>query len=523
MSTTRTRLRTTAASLAVAALIAGCGVQGTTGSTAAGSTVSTSTSDIEGSTEDSTATTEESAEASEDAGEDTEKAIGAVGLTTHADGDESEYDEAGAVAVTLDDDGGTSADSGVEVSTTEEGADLVTLTEAGTYVLSGTLADGQVVVDVPEEEDVTVVLDGVEVTSSLGSALHIRSAEDATVVLAEGSDNSLTDPATYAQTEPSVDAATGEEVDAPNAALYSTADLTIAGSGALTVEGYGNDGITSKDGLVILSGELTVDAVDDGIRGKDFLSVQGGTLAVTANGDGLTSDNTEEGTGIIAVSGETTEITVAAGDDAVKGENAIDLVGGQLTVTQSLEGLESARILVEGGTTDVTASDDALNAASDTTTPSVEISGGELTLTSEGDGLDSNGTVTMTGGTVVVNGPTMDGNGALDVDGDFLVSGGDLLAVGSAGMLMAPSTASEQTSLATALSSSVTAGGTLTVTDADGEVVAEIEVGRDTASLVLSSADLVAGETYTVSSGSTTLATATAGEYALGGMGGPRP
>ncbi|WP_010147057.1 carbohydrate-binding domain-containing protein [Serinicoccus profundi] len=524
MSTTRTRLRTTAASLAVAALIAGCGVQGTTGSTAAGSTVSTSTSDIEGSTEDSTATTEESAEASEDAGEDTEKAIGTVGLTTHADGDEADYDAASAVSVELADDGGSSsAGSGVEVSSTEEGTDLVTIAEAGTYVLSGTLTDGQVVLDVPEEEDVTVVLDGVEVTSSLGSALLISAAEDATVVLADGSENSLTDPATYAQTEAVVDEETGEEVDAPDAALYSTADLTIAGTGALTVESYGGDGITSKDGLVILSGELTVDAVDDGIRGKDFLSVQGGTLTVTADGDGLTSDNTEEGTGIIAVSGETTEITVAAGDDAVKGENAIDLVGGQLTVTQSLEGLESARILVEGGTTDVTASDDALNAASDTTTPSVEISGGELTLTSEGDGLDSNGTVTMTGGTVVVNGPTMDGNGALDVDGDFLVSGGDLLAVGSAGMLMAPSTAGEQTSLATALSGSATAGSTLTVTDADGEVVAEIEVGRDTASLVLSSADLVAGETYTVSSGSTTLATAIAGEYSLGGRGGPRP
>ncbi|KUG57105.1 hypothetical protein AVL62_15030 [Serinicoccus chungangensis] len=524
MSTTRTRLRTTAASLAVAALIAGCGVQGTTGTTAAGSTVSTSTSDSEGSTEETSGTAEESAAAPEDdeaAGEDTEEAIGTVGLTTHADGDEADYDAASAVSVELADDGGSSsAGSGVEVSSTEEGTDLVTIAEAGTYVLSGTLTDGQVVVDVPEEDDVTVVLDGVEITSSLGSALQISSAEDATVVLADGSDNALTDPETYAQTEASVDEETGEEVDAPNAALYSTADLTIAGTGALTVESYGADGITSKDGLVILSGEITVNAVDDGIRGKDFLSIQGGTLTVTANGDALKSDNTEDGTGIIAVSGDSTEITVAAGDDAVKAENVIDLVDGTLTVTQSLEGLESARIVVEGGTTEVTASDDALNAASDTVTPSVEISGGELTLTSDGDGLDSNGTVTMTGGTVVVNGPTMDGNGAVDVDGDFLLSGGTLTAVGSAGMMMAPSTDSEQASIATALSGSVAAGETLTVTDADGAVVAEVAVTKDTASLVLSTADLVAGETYTVTAGGTEVATATAGEYAQMGMGG---
>lgn len=505
-----THLKTVAASLAAAALIAGCGIQETSTSSAAGSTVTGST------TQETTGTSTESSSGTSASTE----SIGTIGLTTHADGDEGDYDESAAVSVELADDAETTADSGVEVSTTEEGTDLATITEAGTYVLSGTLSDGQVVVDVPEEEDVTIVLDGAEITSSLGSALQISSAEDATVVLAEGSENYLADPETYAQTEATVDEETGEEVDAPNAALYSTADLTIAGDGALTVESYGGDGITSKDGLVILSGDLTVNAVDDGIRGKDFLSIHGGTVTVTANGDGLKSDNTDEGTGIIAIAGDSTEVTVAAGDDAVKGENAIDLVAGSLTVTESNEGLESARIIVEGGSTDVTASDDALNAASDTTTPSVAISGGELTFDSGGDGLDSNGTVTMTGGTVVVNGPTMDGNGSLDVDSDFLISGGTLTAIGSAGMLMAPSTASEQTTLATALTSTVSAGETLTVTDSAGTVVVEVTVAKDTASLVLSSADLVSGEAYTISSGGTEVATATAGEYALQGMGG---
>ena len=514
-----THLKTVAATVAAAALVAGCGIQDGSGTAAAGSEATTTSSTTTGTTE---TVTEEggTTETTDDADDADDDAIGEVGLSTHADGDEGDYDEDDAVQVSLADDAGTTADSGVEVTSTDEGTDLVTITEAGTYVLSGTLTDGQVVVDVPEEEDVTIVLDGAEITSSLGSALHISSAEDATVVLADGSDNYLADPETYASSEATVDEETGEEVDAPNAALYSTADLTIAGDGALTVESYGNDGITSKDGLVILSGDLTVNAVDDGIRGKDFLSLEGGTVTVTANGDGLTSDNTDEGTGIVAISGEDTEVTVAAGDDAVKGENVIDLVDGTLTVTESLEGLESARILVEGGATDVTASDDALNAASDTTTPTVEITGGDLTLDSGGDGLDSNGTVTMTGGTVTVHGPTMDGNGALDVDSDFLVSGGTLIAFGSAGMLMAPSTASEQTTVATALTSTVAAGSTVTVTDGDGTVVADLVTDKETASLVLSSAELTAGETYTISVDGSEVASATAGDYSLQGMGG---
>lgn len=449
--------------------------------------------------------------------------LGLVDLDTHADGDEADYDTSDAIRVTLTDGASSATDGAVQVTRDEDG-ETVLITEAGTYLVEGSLSAGQLVVDVPEEDDVTIVLSGVDITSSTGPALQVASADDATIVLAEGTDNQLTDAATYAQTEDTVDEETGETVDAPNAALYSTADLTIAGAGALTVNGSSNDGVTSKDGLVILSGQVAVTAVDDGIRGKDFLSIEGGTITVEAGGDGLTSDNTGDGTGIVLVAGADTDVTVAAGDDAVTAANVVDFVDGTLTVSSSLEGVEAARIIIEGGALSVTSSDDAINAASDTVAASLEISGGSVTLTTEGDGLDSNGTITMTGGEVVINGPTRGGNGSIDADGEVLVSGGTLVAAGTADMLVTPSAGSEQSWLAASFTDTVQAGSVLTVSAADGTVVAEVTTAVTAQALVLSEAALVSGETYTVSVDGTQVASATAGESVAGlsgGQGGP--
>lgn len=502
--------RTTAAGSAVVLLLAACGSAAPT----------TSGTQPQEQTQAGSGTDEAiTSDARDDTGEGTEtgEGIGTVALQTHADGDEAEYDAATAVTVTLADAGSSSDGDGVAV--TDEDGQTVRVSAGGTYILTGTLTEGQVEVDVPEEDDVTIVLDGASISSSTGPALHVVSAEDATVVLADGSQNQLTDAESYTQTEDTVDEESGESVDAPNAALYSTADLTIAGTGELTVTGSANDGITSKDGLVILSGTISVTAADDGIRGKDFLSIEGGTVTVDAAGDGLSSDNTDDGAGIIVLSGEETVVTVASGDDAVKGQNVIDVVGGTLTVTASVEGLESARIILEGGTVDVTSSDDAVNATSDTVTASVEISGGTVVLDAEGDGLDSNGTLTMTGGDVVVNGPTSGGNGSLDVNGEFTVSGGTLTALGTADMLTGPSTDSAQASLVAALPSTVAAGSVLTVSDADGTVIGEVRAAKTTQSLVLSHADLVVGQTYTISVDGTQVGTATAGEYSTATMG----
>jgi hypothetical protein len=449
---------------------------------------------------------------------------------THADADDGEYDTAGATTITLADGGSRVSGSGAAVE-----GDVVTITSAGTYLLSGTLSDGRIVVASGQEGKVRLVLDGVDITSADTSPVIVTEADEVVVILADGSTNTLSDSTASGSDD--------DTEDAPTATLFSMADLTIAGSGRLDVTGASNDGIGGKDGVVILSGTVTVTATDDGIRGKDYLVVQGGTVNVTAGGDGLKCDN--DGTdelGWFQLDDGT--VTVAAGDDGVDAVGAVNVASGTLTVTRSTEGLEAARITVAGGTVDVTATDDGLNATDGSSSGGGEaeqsgvlltVRGGQVTVTAGGDALDSNGSAVITGGVTILNGPTTGGNGILDVNGTLLVNGGTLVAAGTSSMATVPSTDSEQGWLAVTFGTTVRAGQRIVVTDSSGEVVGSYVVTVATAMFELASDAITAGEDYTVyvgdagdasgygTSGSvdglTEMSTVTAGEFA-GGSGG---
>jgi hypothetical protein len=152
----------------------------------------------------------------------------------------------------------------------------------------------------------------------------VQSANEAIVYLAEGITNTVADAASYA----------GQGTDSPNAALYSMADLTIAGSGALTVNGRYNDGIVSKDDLVLASGSVSVDAADDGIRGKDYTVLLDGAYSVTAGGDGVKADKeADEGRGWLLVSGG--GLTVKAGDDGLNAAGNATISGGTVAAAGS--------------------------------------------------------------------------------------------------------------------------------------------------------------------------------------------
>lgn len=497
------------------------------------------------------------------------------------------FDETSAVDITLSDSGSTGGD-GVTVD-----GDTVTITAGGTYRVSGTLSAGQLVV-ATDDDDVNLILDGVDITSTGTAAIDIEAADEVVIWLADGSTNTLADASTA--TAPAED-----DTESPNATLYSTANLWIAGTGALAIDAVAEDGITSKDGLVIEGGTITVTAPDEGIRGKDHLVITDGDITVDAGGDGLKSDNEDvanadaEAVGVVWISGGTIdvtagvdtieayrqvtieggEITLSADDDGITTEGVVRVSDGTLDIVTSYEGIEGGVILLSGGTGSVTSSDDGINVnggtdggtggmddrggmpggarpSSDTSTTSTtstvttaaysttasstdgatdattvagpgggmetaaegryfEISGGTWVIDAEGDGLDSNGTASITGGTVVVNGPTNNGNGPLDVNGEFTVSGGTLAASGSSGMLVSPTSTGDQGVLTIAFASSIAAGTPITVTDADGTVVASFTNAKTSQSLVLSLPGIVAGETYTVTADATVTGTSIGG------------
>lgn len=502
MRLSRSKITTSVVAGVAALSLAACGgasTASTASSTAASSTVATATG---------TTPAESGVSALED------------DVETHAQADDLEYDEAEAATITLAD-GGTESNSD---AVTVDG-DTVTITDAGTYVVTGELSDGQLVVDSSAEGKVRIVLDGASITSSDSSAVVITEADEAVIVLADGSENVVADGSGYD---------TESEEDAPNAAIFSMADLTIGGTGTLSVTGSTADGIASKDGLVIYGGTIEVTAADDGIRGKDYLVVEGGTISVEAQGDGLTADNeTDDTVGYINVAGG--EVTVSAGDDGAHAEGDLLVSGGSLTVSQSTEALEGVVVALTGGTTDLTASDDGLNATTGSTTESsgggpggggtgddgslVVISGGEHTVNADGDALDSNGSLTVTGGTTTVYGPTNDGNGAIDANGTRTISGGTLLAGGSSGMAETFDEDSEQGWLQVALGTTVTSGQVIEIRSGD-TVVATYTATKDLNNLVVSTDEITSGESYTVTVDGEEVATVTAGEATGGGMGG---
>ncbi len=368
---------------------------------------------------------------------------------------------------------------------------VLTISKAGTYVLSGNL-NGYVLVNAAKTDDVRIVLNGVTITSTKTAPIQVYQADQVMISLEKGTTNTITDAKYGTATN-----AAGDEI---TAAIFSKEDLIINGEGKLVVNAKNNDAITSKDDLIIISGNIVVNAVDDGLVGKDSVQIAGGTISVTATGDGIKSTNdTDAGEGYVLINGGT--ITVSSGDDAVKGEQQVIIAAGTVNITKSVEGIEAMDIVLAGGTVNVVASDDGINASGKTSGNTVSILGGTINVNAQGDALDANGSITMSGGTVTVYGPTNGGNGAIDADQGMTVTGGTLNVAGSAGMAQAPSNNSTQGVISMTFASSQAANTTVTLKDSSGKVIATITPTKTFQNVIFSNANIKSGATYTITAG----------------------
>lgn len=251
--------------------------------------------------------------------------------------------------------------NGSNISTEAEGVTVegttATITAAGTYVISGTLEDGRIIVNATKEDKVILVLNGVQITCKDSSPIYIIRADKTIFYLADGTENTISDGESYVFDD-------GETE--PDAAVFAKDDLTIKGTGSLTVNANYYDGIVCKNDLKITGGILTVNAVNQGIKGKDSLTIKGGTITVTAGDDGIKSSNDaqeEDGKEVGWVLIEDGILTITAGDDAIHAESDLTINGGSITITESYEGLEGANIYLNGGDISLYASDDGINAA----------------------------------------------------------------------------------------------------------------------------------------------------------------
>ena len=519
---------------------------------------------------------------------------------------------------------------GDEISIDGNGVEIkdnkITITSAGTYGISGTLKDGQIIVNAGDEDNVELVLNGANITSSNSAPIYVMNAKNAYLILADGSENVLTDSENYVFED-----ATNDE---PNATIFSNDDLFIRGTGKLTVNSNYNNAIASDDDLEIVDANIEITSVADGLRGKDSITINSGTLNINATGDGMKSNNTEDTTkGYVLINGgainitsgedgiqaETTAtitggdltintgggnengsqssswgnfgqgmfggnnntstsedtasakaikgsvlvqidggtinidsaddsihsnsnvainggtINITSGDDGIHGDSTVDINNGEINITKSYEGIEAETININNGNIKVVASDDGINAAggndgssingrpgqnmfASSGSGSINLNGGRVVIDASGDGIDANGSIYMKDGVVIVNGPENDGNGALDYDQEFVISGGLFIASGSSGMAQSPSTTSTQNSIN--VFTSVSANTILHIEDESGNELITFAPSKSVGSIVISSPNIKNGTTYNVYTGGESTGTATDGLYSEGSYSG---
>ena len=273
---------------------------------------------------------------------------------------------------------------------------------------------------------------------------------------------------------------------------------TKQNSGDRNMPGFGGKTQTSDD-----------EESTKGLKAGSLIVIDEGSFEVSSKDDSFHSN------GDIEINGGS--FTAATGDDGFHADSNLIINGGSITVSRSYEGLEGQKVTVTGGNIDITASDDGINAASPSVSGSstdgrpgisdsnalITIGGGYILVNASGDGIDSNGNVAITGGTVLVSGPTDNGNAAFDYNGEATVSGGTVILCGSSGMAQGFSDKSEQASFMYTLDSSASAGSSVALTDEKGNVIASFIPAKQYNNIVITSPSLKNGSSYKLVIGGT--------------------
>lgn len=386
----------------------------------------------------------------------------------------SEWMQKKATQITLRQDAVTVSGAGAVA-----GDNLVTITQGGNYQITGTLEDGQIYVDAGKGQEVVLSLNGVDISNPADAAIYIEEARHTTILLMENTVNRL-QSGTAAESAGKQENESGKE---SGAVLYANDDLSITGTGFLQIVGYINNGIHTKDNLLLENGSVEIKALNHGIKGKESVTVTGGDYMISVGNKGIQSDLT------------------------------LTVTDGKIQILKSTEGMEANQVTIEGGAISIYSLDDGINANGGAAKkekkpsedivedmPNLIIKGGEVYVNAFGDGLDSNGNLLVEGGALIIDGPVKNDDGPLDYgyeNGGFCrINGGTALAIGSAGMAETFDGLSAQCSFRHIFKKPYAAGSEIVISDVDGNVICRHTAIKEGASVVFSSPELVPGQTY---------------------------
>lgn len=307
----------------------------------------------------------------------------------------------------------------------------VTITEEGTYILSGTLEDGMVIVDAEDTDKIHLVLDGAAISNSTSAAVYVREADKVFLTTAADTENTLSNGGEYLAID-------DNNIDA---VIFSKADLTLNGAGDLTIQASAGHGVVSKDDLIITSGTYTIQAESHGLSGKDSVRIANGSFTIESGKDGIhaeNADDTEGATGFLCILDGTFQITSQG--DGLSAGSYLQTEGGNYTLScgggsgsasiqksefgsdtseesASTKGVKAGGDLVlNGGNFAIDSADDALHSNG-----SVAVNGGEFQLSTGDDGIHGDGNVAISAGSVCIL-ESYEGIEGLTID----IAGGDI-------------------------------------------------------------------------------------------------
>ena len=303
-----------------------------------------------------------------------------------------------------------------EYYTLQDGQDIE-ITSAGVYVLSGTATDVTIKVNAGDEDKVQIVLNGVNITNSDSPAIYVVNA-DKVFVTTTDTENTLSITGTF----------TADGDTNTDAAIFSKDDLILNGVGTLNISSTAN-GVTSKDDLKITGGNININCEADAMEANESVAIADGNITIVTNKDGIHAENDEDDTvGYVYICGG--NIKIEAADDGIHGTTITQIDGGTFDIDTYGEGIEATIVQINGGTVDVYAADDGINASAKSSAyyPEIQINGGDVTISmgqGDTDALDSNGGLTITGGTINITAQS-----PFDYDGTGTLSGGTVIVNG---------------------------------------------------------------------------------------------
>jgi hypothetical protein len=325
---------------------------------------------------------------------------------------ESAWDAATSVKIVL---------NKTSVSIDGEGAkadgSVVTISEAGTYVLTGALQNGGIVVAATADDTVRLVLNGIDISNLTGAPIYASRCDKLIVTLADGTENLITDGG-----KDFVYANENESDEEPNAAVFGKGDLTINGSGTLTVNAGYSNGIGTNDNLIVAGGNLIINAANHGLRGNDSVTVLAGSIKIDAAADGVqTNNDTDAEKGWIYMADGAFDII--AGGDGIQAEAGLYVDDGAFNIVAG-DGSDGTPTAVVGETAtadvDASAESDSFKGIKAT---NISVSGGDFIIDSADDAMHSNADIAIGNGKFAL----ATGDDGIHADGDLRIDGGEIM------------------------------------------------------------------------------------------------